>query len=291
MLALPNFNEAFYVECDASSKGVGAVLYQACRSIAFFSKAISDKAAFLSTYKKELLALVLAVKKWCHYLLGRKFIVRTDHQSLRFLLTQKVGTPVQQQWVSKLFGNDFVVEYRSGATNMVADALSRQMEGEAKAISTPVFSWVQDIKQEHTSDPHVQTLLGQLKRGELDAMQYTDKDGILFYKGRFYFSPNSPFRSKVLTLLHNSPWGGHSGYHKTYHRVKSDFYWPGLKATVRAHIRECDMCQRTKVDNMNPAGLLQPLNIPNQIWESISMDFIEGLPLSGGKSTIMVVVD
>lgn len=72
--------------------------------------------------------------------------MRTDHQSLRFLLSQQMGTPPQQQWASKLFGHDFLVEYKSGTTNMVADALSRQLNGEVNALSTLVFNWVKDLR-------------------------------------------------------------------------------------------------------------------------------------------------
>lgn len=66
----------------------------------------------MSTYEKELLALVAAVKKWRPYLIGRFFTIRTDHHSLKFLLEQKIGTPMQQRWVSKLLGYEFVMEYK-----------------------------------------------------------------------------------------------------------------------------------------------------------------------------------
>ena len=64
-----------------------------------------------------------------------------------------------------------------------------------------------------------------------------------------------------------------------------------MKNQVRAHVRECDVCQRSKYENVHLAGLLHPLPIPDQVWEEITMDFIEGLPKSGGRTTILVVVD
>lgn len=78
----------------------------------------------MSTYEKEMVALVLAVQKWRPYLLGRQFIVRTDHQSLKHLWVQKITTVFQQRWLYKLMGFDFVVEYKIGRENIVADALS-----------------------------------------------------------------------------------------------------------------------------------------------------------------------
>ena len=104
VLALLDFTKAFTVECDASSLGLGAVLMQDQRPIAFHSQALKSKNIALSTYEKELLALVVVVKKWRPYLLGRPFVIKTDHQSLKYLLEQRVGTLAQQKWITKLLG-------------------------------------------------------------------------------------------------------------------------------------------------------------------------------------------
>jgi hypothetical protein len=85
--------------------------------------------------------------------------------------------------------------------------------------------------------------------------------------------------------------GFHEGYHKTFQRIRANFYWRGMRKRIKAYIKECKVCQRHKVESLSPRGLLQPLPIPEKIWEDISMDFIEGLPVSKGKSTIFVVVD
>jgi hypothetical protein len=91
VLALPNFSQPFLIECDASEIGIGAVLMQSNRPIAFLSKALKGKALHMSVYEKELFALVTAIQKWRPYLLGKPFVVRTDQQSLKFLLEQKIG--------------------------------------------------------------------------------------------------------------------------------------------------------------------------------------------------------
>ena len=92
VVALPNFEEEFVAECDASKSGVGAILMQKDSPIAFFSTSLKGRNIFLSAYGKELLALALAVQHWRPYLLGRRFKVRTDHKSLKFLLEQHITT-------------------------------------------------------------------------------------------------------------------------------------------------------------------------------------------------------
>ena len=95
VLALLDFSRSFVIKCDASGRGLGVVLMQDQRHIAFHSQALKDKYLHLSTYEIELMALASAVKKWRSYLLRRPFVVKTDHQSLKFLLEQRIATPSQ----------------------------------------------------------------------------------------------------------------------------------------------------------------------------------------------------
>jgi len=95
----------------------------------------------------------------------------------------------------------------------------------------------------------------------------------------------------VLSELHATPIVGHSGFTKTYDRVKHFFFWEGMKQDIRKFVSECEVCQCNKGEIVKSLGTLQPLPIPPTIWKDISMDFIIGLPKSGNKSVIMVVVD
>jgi hypothetical protein len=95
----------------------------------------------------------------------------------------------------------------------------------------------------------------------------------------------------VLSELHATPTTRHSGFTKTYDRVKCSFFWDGMKKDVLTFVEECDVCQRNKGETIKPLGTLQLLLIPHAIWRDISMDFIVGLPKSRNRFIIMVVVD
>lgn len=126
----------------------------------------------MSTYERELLALVSAVRKWRSYLLGQTFRIRTDQQSLKHLLKQKVGTSLQQKWVTKLLEYDFLMEYKQGRDNKVADAFFRKFEklqgqeqGELKVISFPIASWLDDLRSTYSTDTYLQDLITKLHDG------------------------------------------------------------------------------------------------------------------------------
>ena len=108
---MPDFDSPFVVDCDASGTGFGAVLQQGDGPLAFFSRPFAARHHKLAAYERELIGLVQAVRHWRPYLWGRSFRVRTDHYSLKFLLDQRLSTVPQHQWISKLFGFDFTVEY------------------------------------------------------------------------------------------------------------------------------------------------------------------------------------
>ena len=166
VLALPDFTKPFIMECDVSGLGVGAILMQNQRPIAFNSQALKGKNLTLSTYEKELLALVVSVKKWRPYLLGRPFVIKTDHQNLKYLLEQKIGTLAQQKWITKLLGYTFIVEHKHGKENLVVDALSRRVDsldvtadidgvGTLCIISFPNPTWLDDLKSSYVTNPIV----------------------------------------------------------------------------------------------------------------------------------------
>ena len=126
LLALPNFDKPLEVECDASGMGIGAVLMQDKRPIVYFSEKLSGAPLNYPTYDKELYALVRALETWQHYLLPREFIIYTDHESLKFLKGQQKLNKRHGQWMEFLEPFPYVIKYKQGKENVVADALSRR---------------------------------------------------------------------------------------------------------------------------------------------------------------------
>lgn len=117
------------------------------------------------------------------------------------------------------------------------------------------------------------------------------KDGIIRYKNRIWIGNDPSLHSKIMAAFHGSAIGGHSGVPVTYKRMKQLFAWKGMKSSVHKFVQSCLVCQQDKSDRTKLPGLLQPLPVPSMSWQIITMDFIEGLPRSGGFNCILVVVD
>ncbi|KOM51585.1 hypothetical protein LR48_Vigan09g024400 [Vigna angularis] len=296
VLELPDFNQEFHIECDASGGGIGAVLTQNRRPIAFYTKALSENTLSKSIYEKELMALVLAIQHWRPYLVGRKFTVHTDQRSLKYLLEQRITTQSQQNWLAKLMGYEFEIVYRKGSMNQAADALSRKHEGEREerelqAISKPFWPDFQEILKEVEEDSELQKVIAGLKHDSNSHGAYTLENERLHYKGRLVISANSTWIPKLLDEFHVTKTGGHSGVYRTYRRIAQSLYWVGMKKEITEFVASCTVCQQHKYVTASPQGLLQPLPIPQAVWEEISLDFIVRLPKSQGYDAIMVVVD
>lgn len=173
------------IECDASGAGLGAVLQQKGHPIAFFSRKLAERHLKLPAYERELIGLAQAVQHWCPYIWGCPFIIKTDHYNLKFMLEQRLTTSPQQNWVSKLLGFDFMVEYKAGALNKVVDALSRRdIEcNNMCAISQPQICLMDDICVEISHSDVMQGILHRISNGEAGKDRTTSK-GILLYNGR-----------------------------------------------------------------------------------------------------------
>lgn len=293
LLALPDFLQHFTVQTDASGTGIGAILSQSNRPIAFFSKILPPRLQCTSAYNRELCAVVSAILKWRQYLLGHHFIIKTDHLPLKSLLTQTIQTPDQQKWISKLMGFDFEVVYQPGKDNGPADALSRLPEQvlELNAISAPTLGILKALRMFIATNSVAKELYQQIESNPTSKPDFVTRDGLIIFKTRIFVPPDSALQHLIIHEYHDTPIGGHSGIQRTTARISANFYWPNLRKDVTNYIDACSICQQVKSPTTCPQGLLQPLSLPDQVWESISMDFITHLPSSGGKTVIWVVID
>jgi hypothetical protein len=119
-----------------------------------------------------------------------------------------------------------------------------------------------------------------------------DEQGTVWFKKRIYVPEIEHLRQLILREAHDLAYSIHPGSTKMYQDLKEKYWWYGLKRDVATHVALCDVCQRVKAEHQRPAGLLQPLKVPEWKWEEISMDFIVGLPHTrDGYDSIWVIVD
>jgi len=148
-----------------------------------------------------------------------------------------------------------------------------------------------EVVASYTDDTKAKDLLNHLAISPSDEPNYELHQGLLCHKGRLWISADKSLQQRIIQAFHSSAVGGHSGFSATYNRIKQLFSRTGLKSSVHQFVSSCLTCQQAKPDRARYPGLLQPLHVPSMAWQSISMDFVEGLPSSGGKNCILVVVD
>lgn len=184
VLVLPDFSKPFTVETDASGTGIGAVMSQGDRPIAFISKGFSSKGRVKSVYERELLAIVFAVTKWRHYLTGHQFTIRTHQKSLRYLLEHRAVSVEQQKWASKLLGLNYTIEYRPGRENRVADDLSRRTEVKEEPqqflefqLTAPLSIDMDELALQVEKDETLQRIIRGVLVGDKEFESYTVEKG------------------------------------------------------------------------------------------------------------------
>lgn len=159
------------------------------------------------------------------------------------------------------------------------------------AISAPTIQWLSSLQDWYGSDAKASSLLAQLAVNDAACPPFSLQQGIIQYKNKIWLGSHSDLQRQVMAALHCSPIGGHSGYLATFSKISGLFFWPGMRKDILQFIRTCSVCLQAKPDRTRYPGLLEPLPIPEFTWEIISLDFIEGLPMSANANSILVVVD
>ncbi|KAE8668680.1 Detected protein of unknown function [Hibiscus syriacus] len=291
---------------DASHNGLGCVLMQEGKVVAYASRQLKSHEKNYPTHDLEMAAVVFALKIWRHYLYGERCYLYTDHKSLKYLMTPKELNLRQRRWVEFLKDYDVVIDFHPGKANVVADALSRKTFAALRAMDARLSlsedcaicseltlkpSWLDRIKELQARDENCSKKLQQTRNRE--CADYEMKaDGNLYYHGRLVIPDDDELKNDVLTEAHCSPLTMHPGGNKMYMDLKSRYWWPGMKKDITEFVSKCLTCQQVKAEHQVPSGLLQPMTIPQWKWENITMDFVAGLPLTPNKrDSIWVIVD
>ncbi|WVZ80915.1 hypothetical protein U9M48_028350 [Paspalum notatum var. saurae] len=276
VLAQPDVTKPFDVYCDASGNGLGCVLMQDGRVIAYASRQLRKHEANYATHDLELAAVVHALKIWRHYLLGNTCRIYTDHKSLKYILTQPVLNTRQRRWLELIKDYDLEIHYHPGKANVVTDAHCNVIEVRPAArvicceidaieMATDQLIELYNLIIEPTIKEQIIAAHRNKIKGideEKRACFTLDDQGVLWFKGRLVVPKDMELRRKILDEAHTSMFTMHPGSKKMYQDLKQNFWWTRMKREIAKYVSECDICQRVKADHLKPAGMLQPLALP-----------------------------
>ncbi|GJW15527.1 putative reverse transcriptase domain-containing protein [Tanacetum coccineum] len=301
ILALPQGAENFIVYCDASHKGLGAVLMQNEKVIAYASRQLKIHEKNYTTHDLELGAVVFALKIWRHYLYGTKCTVFTDHKSLQHILDQKELNMRQRRWLELLSDYDCEIRYHPGKANFVTDALSRKERIKPLRVRALVMTIGLDLSKQILNAQTKAQKPENLKNEDVGGMIRKDipkekleprTDGTLCLNGRSWLPCYGDLRTVIMHESHKSKYSIHPGSDKMYQDMKKLYWWPNMKADIATYVSKCLTCARVKAEHQRPSGLLVQPEIPQWKWDNITMDFVTKLPKSSqGYDTIWVIVD
>ncbi|XP_071920649.1 uncharacterized protein [Coffea arabica] len=230
LTAIIKKNVTFQWEEEQANVGIGAVLIQEGKPVAYFSEKLNGASLNYSTYDKELMALVRALQTWQHYLRPREFILHTDHESLKHIKSQTKLIKRHARWVAFIDSFAFVIKYKVGKTNAVADALSRRYTL-ITTLDTKLLGF-EFIKDLYTADLDFGEIFTTLPR--VTREHYSVSQGFLYYKGKLCI-PMCSLRLLLVREAHGGGLMGHFGVAKTLSILQEHFYWSRMKRDVERH--------------------------------------------------------
>lgn len=307
VLINPDFSKKFFVHCDASDYGIGAVLVQldengSERPVAYMSKKLNTAQRNYSVTEKECLAAVEAVKRFRCYLEMQEFEIVTDHSSLVWLMGQPDLSGRLARWVFKLQAFKFSVSHRKGRDHVVPDSLSRRDFDEISGLdlSDPEI----DLNSRCFDDEDYRELRDRIGNDQsaypdlrvLDRYVYIRTE---FYSGNEDQEANSwklwvprNLRDSLISRFHDSAITAHGGMSKTLDLIRRNFYWPGMVSDTRDFVRKCEICKGTKHPNFVLRPEMGKQVITTRPFQRFYIDILGPYPRSkGGHIGLLIVLD
>lgn len=307
VLINPDFSKKFYVHCDASDCGIGAVLVQLDeegneKPVAYMSRKLNTSQRNYSVTERECLAAVEAIKRFRCYLELHEFEIITDHSSLVWLMKQPDLTGRLARWVFKLQSFKFHVSHRKGKDNIVPDALSRIGCEEISSLCATLPEL--DLNSPHFLDPEYVNLKEKIIN---ESFKYPDikvVENYVYIRTDHYSGEETQeekcwklwipcnLRNDVIKRAHDDPIASHGGMVKTIELIRRYFYWPGLVKDVREYIRNCDVCKCTKAPNQILKPEMGKQALSARPLQRLYIDLLGPYPRSkSGYIGLLIVLD
>lgn len=313
VLRNPDFSRRFFIQCDASTSGVGSVLFQKTEEgedhpICFFSQKLNGAQRNYSVTELECFAAVLSVKKFRAYIEGHPFTIITDHSSLKWLMNQRDLSGRLARWSLKLQGFDFNIEHVSGSKNNVPDALSRV---HADAISTVGFSSPNDPDSPLHIDmdsPHFKTPeYVEWSKHVLD--QQDQVKNLTVYEGKIYINQSGDgliptdiptwklvvpaiMTQDLIRQAHLPPSAAHVGVAKVLDILRRYFYWKGMAKDVHDFVVDCEVCKTCKPVNFSMRPTMGSQTTSFRPFQRLYVDFLGPYPRTkNGNCHVFIVLD
>ncbi|GJU93049.1 putative reverse transcriptase domain-containing protein [Tanacetum coccineum] len=262
VLDLSDGPKDFVVYCDASGLGLGCVLMQRGKVIAYASRQLKIHEKTYTTHDLELGAVVFAFKICRYYLYGTKSVIYIDHKSLQHIFNQKELNMRQRRRIKLFSDYDCEIRYHPGKENVVADTLSRKERIKPKRIRSMNMTLQSCIKskilaaQEEASDE-----IAGLQRG-LDEMIECRSDGALYYLDRIWVPLKGDVRTLIMDEAHKLKYFVHPKADKMYYDLRDRYWWSGMKKDIVVYVSRFLTSLNVKAEHQRPFGLLQQPEIP-----------------------------